>query len=100
MSHVEDKIHHSERIHQKEVKIKRQVKIAKAYHTDSKWKYMKEPHRNHKTHIFNCGNPNCVMCMNPRKSFGERTKQELSFDQSKLHIENTKETYEEVISTS
>jgi hypothetical protein len=85
MSHEEDKIRHSERIHQKQVKIKKQLKIAKAHNADSKWKYVSEPHRNHKTHIFNCGNPKCVMCMNPRKSFGEKTIQELRFDQPAIH---------------
>lgn len=26
-----------------------------------------EPHRYHKHHSLNCGNPRCVMCGNPRK---------------------------------
>ncbi len=83
MSHELDKIHHSERIHQKKTKIKKQVNIAKAYHTDSKWKYLKEPHRNHKTHIFNF--------MKYRKSFGTKSIQELRFDQPKLHEELSEE---------
>jgi hypothetical protein len=87
MSHEEDKIHHSERLHQKETKIRRQVKIARAYHMDSKWRYIDQPHRNHKLAILNCGDPKCFMCMNPRRSIGERTVQERRFDQRKLHEE-------------
>ena len=83
MSHEDDKIQHSERLHQKETKIQRQVRIAKSYgmHHNGKWRSLDQPHRNHKKHILNCGDPNCVMCMNPRKAFGERTMQERKFDQ-------------------
>lgn len=78
---------HSKRIQQKENHIKKQVKIAKDYHMDQngKWKYISEPHRNHKKAILNCGDPKCTMCMNPRKAFGEKTMQEKKFDQRKLH---------------
>jgi hypothetical protein len=30
----------------------------------------------------NCGNPNCVMCGNPRKVWGEKTMQEKRFDET------------------
>lgn len=43
---------------------------------------IKEPHRLAKRSAFNCGNPNCVMCGNPRKFFGEETLQETSFKQT------------------
>jgi len=39
-----------------------------------------EPHRFHKKNAFNCGNPNCVLCMNPRKAFGYKTMQEIKFE--------------------
>jgi hypothetical protein len=89
MSHEDDKIHHSERLHQKETKIQRQMEIARAYnmHKDRKWKYIDQPHRNHKKAILNCGDPKCYMCMNPRRADGERTVQERRFDQRRLHEE-------------
>lgn len=40
----------------------------------------KSPHRFHKRHALNCGNPNCIMCMNPRKAFGEKTMPERRFE--------------------
>lgn len=88
MSHEEDKIHHSERLHQKETKIERQMRIARAYGMDrGGWKYTKQPHRSHKKHILNCGDPTCYMCGNPRKFMKEKTMQEKRFEQPKLHEE-------------
>ena len=37
---------------------------------------MTEPHKFAKHHAMNCGNPKCVMCANPRKTFKELTQQE------------------------
>jgi hypothetical protein len=51
--------------------VKKQTKIAKAAGMQ-----VKEPHKFSKRHAMNCGNPKCVMCMNPRKSFKELTAQE------------------------
>lgn len=91
MSHEEDKIHHSERLHQKETKIKRQLQLAKnyGYHklssVMSKMPFMLQPHRHHKTKIFNCGDPKCYMCGNPRKFMKEKTMQEKRFEQRRLH---------------
>ncbi len=91
MSNEKDKIEHSERLHQKETKIKRQIQLAKdyGYHKlDSgmnKWRYLTQPHRNHKKNIFNCGDPRCYMCGNPRKWFKEVTIQEKKFLQDKFH---------------
>lgn len=76
MSDDDTKFKHSKRIHKKTVKASKQVKIAKSYGLE-----VKEPHRYTKKHALNCGNPNCVMCMNPRKSRGEKTIQELKFDE-------------------
>ena len=76
MSNETQKLQHSKRIHQKNVKIKRQVKIAKSYGME-----VKEPHRLAKHHALNCGNPECFMCANPRKVFGEKTIQEQRFYQ-------------------
>jgi hypothetical protein len=81
MSHEEDKFNHSKRLHDDETKVQKQVKIAKAYGMP-----VKEPHKLAKKHALNCGNPNCVMCANPRKVFKEPTIQEKRFDQKKINI--------------
>jgi hypothetical protein len=81
MSHEEDKFKHSKRLHDDETKVQKQVKIAKAYGVP-----VKEPHKLAKKHALNCGNPNCVMCMNPRKSFKESTIQEKRFDQPRINV--------------
>lgn len=79
MSTQEDKVKHSKRLHKEESAVKKQVKIAKAYGVE-----VKEPHKLAKHHALNCGNPKCVMCANPRKTFKELTPQEQSFYQEKL----------------
>jgi len=61
----------SQRRHRDEIAVKRQVKIAKEFGIP-----VKEPHKFAKHHAMNCGNPNCVMCGNPRKTFKELTQQE------------------------
>jgi hypothetical protein len=71
MSTEEDKFKNSRRRLKDENAVKRQTKIAKAAGSD-----ISQPHKFAKRHAMNCGNPNCVMCMNPRKSFNELTQQE------------------------
>ena len=71
MSNEQDKLRHSERIHQKEVKIAKQVKIAKENGIP-----VIDPHRFAKHNAMNCGDPNCMLCSNPRKIWGEKTIQE------------------------
>lgn len=78
MSTEDDKVKHSERIQQKTKKVTRKVKIAKAFgFTD----VAKNPHKYAKKSMFGCGNKNCIMCMNPRKAWGEKTMQEQKFEQ-------------------
>jgi len=77
MSTEEDKIKHSKRIHQDEVAINKQVKIAKAFSID-----VKEPHKLAKHHALDCGISNCPVCSSPRRTYGEVTKQEQSFKQT------------------
>ena len=67
----ETKDKHSKRLHQKENHVKKQTKIAKQLGIQQK-----EPHRFAKHSPANCGNPKCVMCANPRKTFKELTAQE------------------------
>jgi hypothetical protein len=88
MSNEQDKIKHSKRLHKEESAIKKQVKIAKEVlgHQFND-KTIREPHRLAKHHVANCGDPKCVLCMNPRKSMGEKTIQEQRFEQSGLYDE-------------
>lgn len=81
----EQKLKHSERIHQKETKLEKKMRLAKEYHHEHA---LKHPHKYHKKSLFNCGNPDCVMCMNPRKAFDEKTIQERRFDQKELNDVN------------
>ena len=83
MSTEQDKIKHSKRIQKDENAVKKQTKIAKTFGVP-----ITEPHKFAKHHAMNCGNPDCVMCMNPRKSFNELTQQEKKFDQDVDHPSN------------
>jgi uncharacterized protein (DUF1786 family) len=76
---MDDKQKHGERFFQKVKKIIRKLRLAKAYGLDH---VVKDGHRYHKRSVFNCGNPKCVMCMNPRKAFKEKTMQEKRFEQT------------------
>ena len=71
MSTEQDKFKHSKRLLKDENAIKKQTKIAKEYGVP-----VTEPHKFAKHHALNCGNPNCVMCGNPRKTFNEPSLQE------------------------
>ena len=78
----------SKRIHDEETSIKRQVKIAKQYGVDKK--YVEQPHRFAKHHVFDCGNPGCVICSNPRHNKMSKDKltiQEKRMFQSQLYDE-------------
>ena len=71
MSTEQDKFKHSKRLLKDDNAVKKQAKIAKDFGLD-----IKEPHKFAKHHAMNCGNPRCVMCANPRKTFKELTHQE------------------------
>ena len=58
----------SQRRHRDELAVKKQVKIAKAHGLTTKDKVVKEPHRLAKHHVMDCGNPQCPLCGNPRRS--------------------------------
>lgn len=79
MANEFDKQKHGERFFQKVKKLARKLKIAKDYGYEH---VLKDPHKYHKSSLFNCGNPKCIMCMNPRKGFGEKTVQEKRFEQT------------------
>jgi len=81
MNSETDKFKHSKRLLKDENAVKKQVKIAKEYGVP-----VTEPHKFAKHHALNCGNPKCVMCGNPRKTFKELTQQEKRLFQD---VENT-----------
>jgi 7-cyano-7-deazaguanine synthase in queuosine biosynthesis len=71
MSKEEDKFKHSKRLLKDENAVKKQVKIAKEHGVP-----IKDAHKFAKQHAMNCGNPKCMLCANPRKTFNELTLQE------------------------
>lgn len=74
MSTEDDKFKHSKRIHKEESAIKKQVKIAKAAHIPGTplGQDLKQPHRLTKRHAMDCGNPECYLCGNPRKTHKDK----------------------------
>jgi len=76
MSRDEEKIKHSRRISKKRTAIDKQVRIAKAHGITPK-----QDHRYSKHHSMNCGRPHCMLCANPRRTWGEKTLQEKSFEE-------------------
>ena len=62
----------SQRRYHDEIAINRQVKIAKAHGLTYKDKAIKEPHRLAKHHVMDCGNPECYLCGNPRKTHKDK----------------------------
>lgn len=84
MSTDRERFKHSRRLLKDENAVRKQVRIAKEYGIT-----VKEPHKFHKHHALNCGNPDCYMCSNPRKIWGEKTMQERRFEQrEKYHDED------------
>lgn len=72
MSNDLAKFINSQRRHKTDVKIARQVQIARQHGLTSRDKAVKEPHRMAKHHAMDCGNPGCYLCGNPRKSHKDR----------------------------
>lgn len=78
----------AKRFQNDETHIKKRLKLIKATSASIPGHTIeKQPHRLHKCSGMNCGNPDCVMCGNPRKFLHEKTKQEQSFEQEKLWSE-------------
>ena len=82
MSNEQSKEKHSRRIHQKAVHIKHNLEIARVNNIP-----VKDEHRLLKCGPVSCGNPNCVLCANPRRVFKEPTLAEKSFDQTSGWLE-------------
>jgi hypothetical protein len=86
MSNDLEKIKVSKRRLKDENAIRKQVKIAKAHGLTEKDKQIKEPHRYAKHHAMDCGNPECYLCGNPRKTHKDKlTTQEKRFFQDVDH---------------
>jgi len=66
----------SRRRHKTDVKIARQVQIARQHGLTSQDRHIAQPHRHAKHHAMDCGNPGCFLCGNPRKTTKEITAQE------------------------
>lgn len=77
MSDSDSRILRSRRIHKDETAVQKQVEIAKSHSMR-----VETPHKFVKKHWANCGKTNCLMCMNPRKAFGEDTFQERKLKQN------------------
>jgi hypothetical protein len=72
MSNEQAKFINSRRRHKNDVAVARQIKIAKAHGLTNQDKTVKEPHRLVKHHVMDCGNPECYLCGNPRKTHKDR----------------------------
>ena len=68
MSNELAKFVNSRRRHKTDVAVARQVKIARAHNSSA----VKQPHRLAKHHAMDCGNPQCYLCGNPRKTHKDR----------------------------
>ncbi|MEY4331370.1 MAG: hypothetical protein RLZZ196_108 [Bacteroidota bacterium] len=75
MSKPTDKFKNSKRRQKDENAIAKQVKIAKSHNTFNE-ENIKEPHRLVKHHAMDCGNPECYLCGNPRKTHKDKLTQQ------------------------
>lgn len=90
MSTEQDKIKNSKRRHRDETAVKKQVKIAKSHGLTVNDKAVKEPHRLSKHHAMDCGNPDCYLCGNPRKTHKDKlTQQEKRLFQDLDYVRDT-----------
>lgn len=72
MSNEQAKFINSQRRHKTDVAIARQTRIAKAHGLTTSDKAVKEPHRLAKHHAMDCGNPDCYLCGNPRRTHKDK----------------------------
>lgn len=90
MSDQDTKNKNSKRRHADETKVKKQVKIAKQHNVGGyQSKIEKEPHRLHKHHAMDCGNPECFLCSNPRHN---GSKDRLTAQEKRLFQDVEKQT--------
>lgn len=90
MSNELAKYLNSRRRHKDDAAIKKQLRIAKQHGLTSKDKAVKEPHRLAKHHTMDCGNPECYLCGNPRKTHKDKlTTQEKRMFQDTENLRDT-----------
>ncbi len=83
MSNELAKYLNSQRRFRDETAVKKQIKIAKGHGNDAKDRVVRQPHRLAKRHAMDCGNPQCFLCGNPRRTHKDKKKiQEKSFEQT------------------
>jgi hypothetical protein len=96
MSTEEDKFKNSKRRLKDENAVNKQVKIAKVHGMTDQDLAVKEPHRLAKHHAMDCGNPQCPLCGNPRRSHKDTlTAQEKRLYQDLDTVRNSNTTSEE-----
>jgi hypothetical protein len=76
MSTDQDRIKHSRRMSKTRAATLKQVRIARAHGIT-----VKEYHRYAKHHALNCGRAHCMLCSNPRRTWKQKTLQEVSWSQ-------------------
>ena len=76
MSNEIAKFINSRRRHKNDIAVARQVRIAKQHGLGFYDKAIKEPHRLAKHHAMDCGNPECYLCGNPRKTHKDKLTQQ------------------------
>jgi len=99
MSNEQARFVNSRRRHKNDVAVARQVKIARASHVPGEMvrQDIKQPHRLAKRHAMDCGNPQCYLCGNPRKTHKDRlTAQEKRLFQD---LDNTTDRHSNGLST-
>ncbi len=93
MSTEADKFKNSKRRLKDENAIKKQMKIAKE-HNHIKGEFnpkVDQPHRFNKHHAMDCGNPECYLCGNPRKTHKDKlTAQEKRMFQDLDQVRDTR----------
>lgn len=91
MSDEQIRFKHSKRLQKRDNAIKKQVKIARENHMIEPGKFLEKAHRYHKRHAMDCGNPECYLCGNPRRTHKDRlTPQEKSLFQD---LDNVRDTH-------
>lgn len=72
MSTDDEKLKHGRRLQQDQNAIKKQAKIARSHGFNDKDQVLKEPNRLNKHHAMDCGNPDCYLCGNPRRTHKDK----------------------------
>ncbi len=79
-SGILDKEKRQKRFEQKKRHIDRQVKVKKSSYSFNKYGETIQPHRFHKMNAMDCGVTGCIWCGNPRRVWGDKTRQEEKFE--------------------